>query len=93
MADNVDINPSAEAELKQHFKEDSYRFRYEDGSEVRFNVSDIVALLTSYVEDDNKQVELTYNVELISGLEIQVDENTYNELISIKQWTDDDIMN
>lgn len=93
MSDNVDINPSAEAELKQHFKEESYKFTYNDGSEVRFNISDIVALLTSYVEDDNKNVELTYNVELISGLEIQVDENTYNELIEIKQWTNDDITN
>lgn len=94
MSDKVNINQSAENELQQHFQELSYRVEYDDGSEVRFNVNDIVALLTTYEDSDNgKDLKLVYNVELISGLEVQVSENAYNELMGMKQWTNDDIAN
>lgn len=83
----------AEAELSSHFSEPSYRVSYEDGSEVRFNVSDIVALLTAYeIQDENSnKAEITYNAELISGLEVVLDKNTYEELKHLKNWDDEKV--
>lgn len=74
---------SAEAELQSHFSEPSYRVEYENGTEIMFNISDIVAVMHD-VE------EAVYRVILISGFDFDVDESTYNELKSAKNWTNDE---
>lgn len=72
---------AAEEELQSHFREPSYTVKYEDGTEVNFNLGDIVTLYT-VMEDDEK----IYMVGLISGSEFEISAEYYADLKDIKRW-------
>lgn len=73
----------AEAELQSHFTEPSYHISYEDGSEVYFNLGDVVSIF-SEKRDDN----MVYSVALISGFDFEISQDYYNELKDLKNWHD-----
>lgn len=88
----IDIPQDAEAELTSHFAEPSYNVTFTDGSETYFNVSDIVALLkTPEINEETNEEEITYHAELISGLSVTLDEDAFDDLKRLKNWTNDKV--